>query len=808
MNLFLSVALSATAVASATTTSSSTTTNSGFIPHRIHYDDLLLDDDNDTSNENGFSLLDALEESSGLVSVTNLPHDFAAIKKQVMSHLHSCLLEQQQQQQEENAVVAEESFLDGTVRRTFATVTTVKDGPLPMKLSSTTGDACQLFQTKLDQFRSIANLATQRFSKALSREMEPHLVKPLLSIKNDNDKAYDTIEDLVHNGEILEHFHSYQKTNKKRVGEEYNDNNEEEEIKKTMMTTIDLHTDQGFFIAFTPGMTVKVPSNNDENTDTTATADVVSSSSSEGFYLIEEGNYNGIPLHVDFNVETDDLVFMLGDGVNQYINNRVIASGRHSRRRLLRATPHAVSLKYHDDDSYARVWYGRMVLPPNDALVAMDAAEQTTLTYGDVRRRLVETPDAYIPAGLGCSSSTMRALQHSSTHEEESACEKGSLFCWARCMELTDYELTEEMCEQQNLGLKCINPRGQFSTGEKHGDFFPVCTNTTLEVTPYPEIHQKDASVCSSSDWDLFMTGTDTKMDVRDDTGNALSYDHTFDLTNEKNDGAAFQWSVIEDDEKGPMVQGRLVFGNVFGWLSIGFANEGGKHNGMNGGNILMALPGMNYTTMYGLTVPGMTELGSDAIKNGTDISVDIAKRQRSVTTDNDGTTISINPDGSSVAEYQISPDGSSFRHWSEPTTTGTTATTESNGNTTMNVIVSDCFTALTFHTDHINGKYFNVSGIDDLMWAGNSQDYHVGYHGRGNRARFYINWKTGEGSFWTEEEEDDAIVPDHHGGDSDHHSTGHEDDDSGGPANNNMMSQKPILMTSILLAVMSLQLL
>merc|ERR1712194_249818 len=106
-----------------------------------------------------------------------------------------------------------------------------------------------------------------------------------------------------------------------------------------------------------------------------------------------------------------------------------------------------------------------------------------------------------------------------------------------------------------------------------------------------------------------------------------------------------------------------------------------------------------------------------------------------------------------------------------------------------------------------INGKFFNVSGIDDLMWAGNSQDYHVGYHGRGNRARFYINWKTGEGSFWTEEEEEKAVVPDHHGGDSDHHCTDHEDDDSGGLANNNMMSQKPIL-TLILLAVMSLQLL
>jgi len=97
----------------------------------------------------------------------------------------------------------------------------------------------------------------------------------------------------------------------------------------------------------------------------------------------------------------------------------------------------------------------------------------------------------------------------------------------------------------------------------------------------------------------------------------------------------------------------------------------------------------------------------------------------------------------------------------------------------------------MTFQTDNINGKFFNVSsdngGIDDLMWAGNSNDYHVGYHGRGHRARFYINWMTGEGTLWTKDEEE---LDDHggdHGDDSDH------EDDSGGRTNN-MMSRPPIL--------------
>merc|ERR1711935_692112 len=62
--------------------------------------------------------------------------------------------------------------------------------------------------------------------------------------------------------------------------------------------------------------------------------------------------------------------------------------------------------------------------------------------------------------------------------------------------------------------------------------------------------------------------------------------------------------------------------------------------------------------------------------------------------------------------------------------------------------------TALTWETNNINGKKFSMTGFDDLIWGGNSKDYHVGYHGRGNRARFYINWVTGEGNFWTKEEE------------------------------------------------------
>merc|ERR1712014_535363 len=99
-------------------------------------------------------------------------------------------------------------------------------------------------------------------------------------------------------------------------------------------------------------------------------------------------------------------------------------------------------------------------------------------------------------------------------------------------------------------------------------------------------------------------------------------------------------------------------------------------------------------------------------------------------------------------------------------------------------VVVNECFTALTFESDNINGHVFTVGDDveDDMIWGGNSKDYHVGYHGRGNRARFYINWKTGEGRMWVKPEEEEVEEDDHDDHDHDHdHDDGEMEKDSSG---------------------------
>jgi len=106
---------------------------------------------------------------------------------------------------------------------------------------------------------------------------------------------------------------------------------------------------------------------------------------------------------VDFSSE-DNLVFMLGDGVNQYVNTK-LNKDEHSLSKALRATPHAAKLQAHVKH-LAGVWYGLMVLPPTS-----EYSEAGKITYGEIRNLLTSTKNEDIPVGLGCSSTQMRALE-------------------------------------------------------------------------------------------------------------------------------------------------------------------------------------------------------------------------------------------------------------------------------------------------------------------------------------------------------------------------------------------------------------
>ena len=266
-------------------------------PSRLSFNSLLLNDSvGDTTTSSNSILLDSLT-NDGPVSITNIP-SFQHTKINLMSNLHACIMSMNNGDD-----VPTQVFDDGTIRRSFAT-STLPNGMGPQSIKtldeyeqalrgsdSKLSTSCQHFNDHLASFRSTVDLVTRKFAERLSVEMGTSLPKPLLSSSsNDGHGNYDDIKEIVEGGTQLEHFHSYQKegSNDKKNGG----------VDET--ATIDFHTDQGFFIAFTPGLIF--------SSDTSQDMEL-----SDGFYIQDS---NGDKMLMEFTGD-DDLVFMLGDGVNQ-----------------------------------------------------------------------------------------------------------------------------------------------------------------------------------------------------------------------------------------------------------------------------------------------------------------------------------------------------------------------------------------------------------------------------------------------------------------------------------------------------------
>jgi hypothetical protein len=417
--------------------SSSAAVNRAVNPSRISFDALGRGVDDSSA-----SIIVKALATDGLIAVRDIP-GFKQSKRRLMSNLHYCMMDLG------DNTVTTHHFDDGTIRRSFAASTLPVVGAQPIKSLedipiNSYSESCQSFQGELSSFRSSVEATTKLFAQKLSTEMRANLQTPLMS-SNTDGVVYDNISEVVAGGEHLEHFHSYQKDDSQGNVE---------------ATTIELHTDQGFFIAFTPGL---IASSQDPTKQLKL---------SDGFYV---QNSFGEKATVKFSAE-DDLVFMIGDGANQYINNNLVDS---NDAMPLRATPHALSFPAQIDSSDVRVWYGRMVLPPNNALL-----HDMGLTHGEVREALMKASTTGDTISLGCSSQDMKAVIHTSRHlsgpSEILNCTADEMFCWYRCQPL-DEEL--KTCTDRNLTLECVDSQGQKSDPAQHNGAAPACYNSTTPLS-------------------------------------------------------------------------------------------------------------------------------------------------------------------------------------------------------------------------------------------------------------------------------------------------------------------------------------
>ena len=414
-------------------------TSASFRPFKLPYSSLLEGSVNTQASDD---VIQALQQV-GMVAITDVP-ELQQLKAAALSwNLHACSAA--------SSSARANLYPDGTLRRTLATHRPPShegegegDDIHPWRLESV-GDKgpCQDFIDASASFRQAVDKVTRAFAACVS----PLLVqrqydsRPLL-VSATNNERFSTFADIVHHGEHLEHFHSYQR----------NVNGPQAVVANTTtiadVDTIPMHTDQGLFLVFSPGRIV-------HQDGAEATAPTLSSD-----FFIELSD--GSRVNVDFDA-ADDLVVLLGDGVHQYVNPSL------ERDQFLRAVPHALKLPERNEGE-ARVWYGRMVLPPSAAIHS-----RAGVTFGQVREAQIATAQNPNFLAFGCSKEDLVARQL-----EVESCESDTLYCWHKCMPLADYNVSEAICHQQGEEVFCVDSNGHLWDGS-HGDFFPGCATNGTE---------------------------------------------------------------------------------------------------------------------------------------------------------------------------------------------------------------------------------------------------------------------------------------------------------------------------------------
>ncbi|KAK3243761.1 hypothetical protein CYMTET_46596 [Cymbomonas tetramitiformis] len=607
--------------------------------------------------------------SNGILAVTNIPR-FAEARRDALPHLDACA----NRSSDSHTV----NFEDGTSRRTLATVA-FGNGTLTPLFNTAERNACSdTLVRRVQDFRAIVSETAALFARRVDEvygERYPSASQESFMYNFEHTRSYDSLADIIVSGEHLDHFHAYRKNIK-------NVNAVDER------PAIDFHSDQGLFIAFTPGMLVRRRESD---------GSIRATKKSAGEFWIRLQNETAAI--VDFENDGDVLVFMLGDGVEQHINPRLNGNGP-----LPRATPHAMVMPEHSENEW-RAWYGRMFLPPGQALSGRHG-----VTFDRLREILISDvrENHGVGSGLGCS----RHLQ-----ETDTQCERDQVYCWMRCMDYTETENPETCAEKTdqdgsvlNLQVQCANNFDQvYRPGiDRHGAFRPMCTNSSANISGAPRIED--------SEWARSAPEFASKCENWEDFLGLNRYENSIQLLEDNEEGYGslfFTYTVMSD---GRRVEMKMSYKGIAGYLSFGNTNHGGKHNGMNGASVVMGI--------------------YDPDKNIDDVLIP-------------GVGLFV---GTSVAEYIIDPDESGFEYWKQPIIPGNM--TEGRMD-----VHAGCFTSTTVMLDGaIAGDAFNMSATNSLIWAIQDQDFYKGYHGRMHRGFMCLDFSRvmGHMDYVAAESEDD----------------------------------------------------
>lgn len=346
---------------------------------------------------------------------------------------------------------------DGTVRRTLASATVGFDdndageGPhhataleLPSWVKDTCGqDAYNSFEDLRDVVAGVVDMFVERLDQEKTKGVH-------------NDPSYRQI---LSDANHLEHFHVYTKSNRyggdrkeekmlqKNEGKQINNDDGKGRIgSDNKVSTLDYHTDAGFFLSFVPAMNC-----HSSKTDNSS------------FFL------KGQKEPVTF--EEDEVVIMLGAGAQYWLPSH----DKNVREEQFLAASHALRLL---PDTH-RTWYGKMHLLHSSLTSSITS---TDIEHGEAMSAFqLKDYDAHVPSSPvdGCGTTVFneksasavsldttkqsrRRLQH--VNSPSNCNNQTNFFCWYQCVDMPNSEQAEQYVQEGN-SLYCLDP-GKLSSSE------------------------------------------------------------------------------------------------------------------------------------------------------------------------------------------------------------------------------------------------------------------------------------------------------------------------------------------------------
>ena len=245
-----------------------------FYPAKVSRSELHLNSNRAVVRDVGQAL-----KEDGIIAV-EVP-GFDELNRAVLRAAHECI---------DSTSTPQATLADGTLRRSLAASRSDSEAA-PLDVPET----CAPLAAAEAEFRAAVWSVAEAVAAWLGAIDEVEAAAPLLRTRD--GAPYATVSDIVRAGDHLEHFHAYRKES------------------ASPEATIDLHTDQGLFIAFTPALTVG--------------AEDVSAAT----FTIARRDGSRAEVALDAPRYASCVFVMLGDGVAQY------AAGREAG---LRAAPHAL----------------------------------------------------------------------------------------------------------------------------------------------------------------------------------------------------------------------------------------------------------------------------------------------------------------------------------------------------------------------------------------------------------------------------------------------------------------------------------